>query len=154
MSPEHRRERRGDSGREYATITFRELDDEATRVADGLAAWGVPPGTRLALLVRPGIDFVTLVYGLLRARMVTILIDPGMAGMGLRNVIDRLAEAEPEGFVAVPAAQAARVLFRRRFPKAKWNVTLGRRWGWGGITVEHLGFAVCGFRIERHKPQS
>lgn len=129
------RARCGESGRQYATATFAELDAEATRIAAGLAAWGVPPATRLALLVRPGIEFVALVFGLLRAGMVIVLVDPGM---GRRNLIRCLAEAEPQGFVAIGLAQAARVLWRHRFPLAKWNVTLGRRWFWRGITLAQL----------------
>jgi acyl-CoA synthetase (AMP-forming)/AMP-acid ligase II len=44
--------------------------------------------------------------------------------------------------VGIPKAQAIRSLLRRRFPKARWNVTVGRRWFWGGKTLDqilHLG---------------
>ena len=78
-----------------------------TRIASGLAAWGVPKGTRLALLVKPGIEFVTLVFALLRAGMVIVLVDPGL---GRRNLIRCLSEAEPEGFVAIGMAQVARLV--------------------------------------------
>src|SRR4051812_3523032 len=125
---------KGNSGSRYATCTFAELDGDASRIARGLAAWGVPTGTRLALLVRPGIEFVALVFGLLRAGMVIVLVDPGL---GRRNLLRCLAEAEPEGFVAIGLAQAARTLFRRKFPKARWNITVGgRRWFWDGITLD------------------
>src|SRR5262249_39349985 len=43
-----------------------------------------------------------------------------------------------EGFVAIPLAQAIRVALRRRFPRAKYNVTVGRRWFWGGATIAKL----------------
>jgi acyl-CoA synthetase (AMP-forming)/AMP-acid ligase II len=66
---------------------------------------------------------------------VIVLIDPGM---GRRNLIRCLAEAKPEGFVAIPAAQAVRVCLRSKFPCARWNVTVGRRWFWGGLTLEQL----------------
>jgi len=123
------------SGACYATITFAELDAEVDRIARGCAAWGVPRGTRLALLVKPGIEFVTLVFALLRAGMVIVLVDPGL---GRKNLVRCLAEAVPEGFVAIGLAQAARILFRRTFPRARWNVTVGRRWFWGGITLHQL----------------
>jgi acyl-CoA synthetase (AMP-forming)/AMP-acid ligase II len=129
------RQTRGESGNLYATTTFQELDAEATRIARGLLAWGVPPGTRLALLVRPGIEFVALVFGLLRAGMVIVLVDPGL---GRRHLIRCLSEAEPEGFVAIGLAHAARRLWRRKFPRARWNVTVGRRWFWGGATLNQL----------------
>lgn len=130
-----RKPHRGTSGELYDTISFGELESEVERIAKGLATWGVLKGTRLALLVKPGIDFVTLVFSLLRAGMVIVLVDPGM---GRRNLIRSLSEAKPEGFVATGTAQAARVLLRNRFPQAQWNVTVGRRWLWGGKTLDEL----------------
>jgi acyl-CoA synthetase (AMP-forming)/AMP-acid ligase II len=98
----------------------------------------------LALLVKPGVEFVTLVFALLRAGMVIVLVDPGL---GRRNLIRCLSEAEPEGFVAIGRAQAARLLFRHAFPRARWNVTVGRRLFWRGKTLDQL-------RIEPSNPQS
>jgi olefin beta-lactone synthetase len=121
--------------RRYRQVTFRQLDDDSDRIAQGLHAIGASPGTRLALLVRPGIDFISLVFGLLKAGTVAILIDPGM---GRRNLIGCLAEVEPEGFIAIPVVQAVRWLLLRRFPRARFNVTVGRRWFWDGITLEEL----------------
>ncbi len=135
VSPTYPAESRGKSGCLYATITFAELDADATRIARGLAAWGVRPGTRLALLVRPGIEFVTLVFALLRAGVVMILVDPGL---GRKNLVRCLNAVEPEGFVAVGVAQVARLALRHKFPRAKWNVTVGRRWFWGGLTLDEL----------------
>jgi acyl-CoA synthetase (AMP-forming)/AMP-acid ligase II len=134
-SPAYHAVKRGESEAYYATTTFVELDADVSRIARGLIEWGVPAGTRLALLVRPGIEFVTLVFALLRAGMVVVLVDPGL---GKRNLVRCLAEAEPEGFVAIGLAQAGRLWLRRKFPRAKWNVTVGRRWFWGGLTLEEL----------------
>jgi acyl-CoA synthetase (AMP-forming)/AMP-acid ligase II len=134
-SPDYPIQIRGKSGIRYSTTTLAELDADATRLARGLINWGVPSGTRLALLVRPGIEFVTLVFALLRAGMVVVLVDPGL---GRRNLIRCLSEAQPDGFVAIGMAQAARVLFGHKFPRAKWNVTVGRRLLWGGVTLEEL----------------
>ncbi len=134
-SPKYPQGRHDTSSALYSTTTFANLDADATRIALGLAAWGVPPGTRLALLVRPGIEFVTLVFALLRAGMVIVLVDPGL---GRRNLIRCLSEAEPEGFVAVSLAQAGRLCLRWKFPRARWNVTVGRRWFWGGLTLDEI----------------
>ena len=125
----------GRGKRRYRHVTFRQLDDDSDRIARGLHSLGTAPGTRLALLVRPGIDFISLAFASFKAGTVAILIDPGM---GRRNLIGCLAEAEPEGFLAIPAVQAVRWLLRRRFPKARFNVTVGRRWFWDGITLEQL----------------
>jgi acyl-CoA synthetase (AMP-forming)/AMP-acid ligase II len=116
-------------------ISFRELEEDSCRIAAGLAARGVTPGTRLVLLVRPGIDFVSLVFALFKAGVVTVLVDPGM---GRRNLIQCLQEAEPAGFVAISRVQAIRTVLGRRFPRATHNVTVGRRWFWGGATLRQL----------------
>ena len=121
--------------RRYRHVTFQELDQDSDRIARGLRAMGVVPGTRLALLVRPGIDFISLVFGLFKAGVVAILIDPGM---GRLNLIQCLADARPEGFVAIPPVHAIRVLLRRRFPESRFHVTVGRRWFWGGPTLDQL----------------
>ena len=121
--------------RQYRQINFRQLDQQSDRVARGLREWGVPAGARLALLVRPGIDFIALTFAIFKAGAVAILIDPGM---GRRSLVRCLSEAQPDGFVAIPLVQAVRTLLRRRFPRARWNVTVGRRWFWGGPTLKHL----------------
>lgn len=119
----------------YETITFGELDRQSDEIAAGLLAAGAKPGMRLALMVRPGIDFIKLVFAMFKSGVVTILIDPGM---GRKNMIRCLSEAQPEGFVAIPLAQAIRAVLRGRFPLAKFNVTVGRRWFWGGKTLRQI----------------
>jgi olefin beta-lactone synthetase len=119
----------------YRQLTFKELDDDSNLLAAGLHAMGVRPGTRLALLVPPSIDFISLVFAMFKAGVVTVLIDPGM---GRGNLVKCLSESEPEGFVGIPLAQAVRALLRWRFPRAKYNVTIGRRWFWGGKTISQL----------------
>jgi acyl-CoA synthetase (AMP-forming)/AMP-acid ligase II len=99
--------------------------------------------------VKPGIEFVKLVFALLRSGATTVLIDPGM---GKRHLVNCLATVEPEGFVAIPPAQAVRTLLRKRFPKAKLNVTVGRRWFWGGTTYRQL--VASGQQSEAELPRT
>ena len=106
----------------YRQITFGELETHSNQIALGLIQLGISPGTRLALMVPPGISFVSYVFGLFKAGVVTILIDPGM---GRKNMIRCLSEAEPEGIVGVTRAQLARTLFRKRFPRCRTNILVG-----------------------------
>ena len=108
---------------EYDRITFAELDAASNQVAIGIQKMGVPPGTRLALMVPPGIEFVKMVFGLFKAGVTVILIDPGM---GRKNMIGCLAEAKPDGIVGIKRAHLARWLFRSKFPGCKKNVVVGR----------------------------
>ena len=119
----------------YTTCTFGELDADAAALARGLGDLGVRPGDRLVLLVPPRVEFAKLVFALLRSGATAVLVDPGM---GRKHLVKCLAAAEADGFVAVSRAQAVRTVLRRRFPRARINVTVGRRWFWGGITYREL----------------
>ncbi len=127
--------RRPGRKRRYNEITFAELEADSNRIASGLLQMGVPHEARIVLMVRPGIDFISLVFALLKSGVTMVLVDPGM---GRGNLLRCLQEVEPEGFVAISLAQAVRCLFARRFSKAKHNVTVGRRWFWGGSTLEQV----------------
>ncbi len=118
----------------YRTVTFRQLDAESDTIARSLSENGLRRGMKLALLVRYGVDFITLVFALCKAGAVLVLIDPGM---GVRRMLGCLAEVEPDGFVAVSPVHAVRVLCGR-FPKAKHNLTVGRRWFWGGLSLKEI----------------
>lgn len=121
--------------RQYDSVTFRELDEDSTQIAAAIRDYGVKPESRIVLMVRPGIDFISLTYALFKAGVVVVLVDPGM---GRKNIIDCLADVRPDGFVAIPLAQAVRIAYRRRFPRAKFNVTVGPRLFWGGTTLRKL----------------
>jgi acyl-CoA synthetase (AMP-forming)/AMP-acid ligase II len=124
-----------DSARSYNLTTYKDLDDQSDRIALGLIRWGVRPGMRIVMLVPFGAMFIRLTFALLKAGAVVVLIDPGM---GRKHLVNCLSESEPDGFVGIPKAQAIRTLLRNRFPKARWNVTVGRRWFWGGKTLQSI----------------
>src|SRR4051812_46559223 len=94
----------------YDTISFEELEADSNRIASALAEWGIEPGMRIALLVPPSAEFISLVFALFKAGAVIVLIDPGM---GRRNLLRCLADAQPEGFISIPLAQVVRMLLRR-----------------------------------------
>ncbi|MEM6798647.1 MAG: fatty acid CoA ligase family protein [Planctomycetota bacterium] len=119
----------------HTSITFAAIDRDANQLARGLVAMGVRPGHRIALLVKPGVEFVTLVFALLRSGATMVLVD---GGLGRKNIVRCLESTNPDGFVAIPQGQALRVLMRKKFPNASLNVTVGRRWFWGGETLGSL----------------
>ncbi len=139
------RGRDASGNRRYETLTFQELDDDASIIADGLAWMGVPRGSRLVLMVPPSIDFIALTVALFKAGMITVLIDPGM---GRKNLVQCLADCQPDGIIGIPLVHALRAVLRRRFPKAIHNITVGRRWFWGGRTLKQLRSR----RVENFQP--
>ncbi|MDR2441644.1 MAG: AMP-binding protein [Planctomycetaceae bacterium] len=119
----------------YKTITFAELETDTNLIAAALLENGIQPGMKLALFVRYGIDFISLVFALCKAGVTLILIDPGM---GIPRMLHCLAEVEPDGFVAVPSVHWARLFLKHRFPKAKYHLTVGHRWFWGGLSLDAI----------------
>lgn len=115
-------------------ITFRELDERCSRLAEGLASAGVGPGARAALLVPPGIEFVSLAFALFRCGAVPVLIDPGI---GWKNMGRCLDEAEPEAFIGSAKAHIARIVGRWASKSIKVclspNSTLAPRGGARGV---------------------
>jgi acyl-CoA synthetase (AMP-forming)/AMP-acid ligase II len=112
--------------RPHQTVTFQQLEQDSNAVAAGLQVMGMQPGHRIVMLVRFGPDFIALVFALLKTGVTLVLIDPGM---GRGNLVRCIAATNPDGFVAIPAAQAVRALLRSKFPKARLNVTVGPRFG-------------------------
>lgn len=132
----------------YSQLTFAQLDLESDRLAFGLQQLGVRPGTRIVLMVRPGLEFIALTFALFKVGAVVILIDPGMGG---KKVFRCLDEVEPEGFISVPIVQVIRALSLGRYKQARFNVTVGTKKLWPGTTYVDLikrAPAEPGFRFE------
>ena len=119
----------------YAQLSFAELDEASNRLALALAGAGIRRGMRAALMVPPSLDFFTLTFALFKAGAVPVLIDPGI---GVRNLGACLAHAQPEAFIGVPKAHAARVLLGWARSSVRINVTVGRKLFWGGRTLDEL----------------
>jgi len=119
----------------YEQLSFRELEEASNRLARALDGAGIRRGVRTALMVPPGLDFFTLTFALFKAGAVPVLIDPGI---GVRSLKACLAHAQPEAFIGVPRAHAARVVLGWARRSIRINVTVGSKWFWGGHTLSEL----------------
>lgn len=136
------KKRRRGGRREYDVVTYRTLDSRSERIAAGLLASGLPSGARVALMVKPGEDFFALMFGLFKASLVPVLVDPGL---GVKNVSACLAKARPEAFIAIPAAQLARMVLGWGRATLTRTITVGPRPLWRGerlADVEAQGSAA------------
>ena len=127
--------RRGRDVPEYKVYSYRELNQAADEIALGLIEYGFTPGSRVAVMVKPGFDLFALAFGLFRAGLVPVLIDPGI---GIKRMGRCLEEAQVVGFCGIPSAHTARILFRWARGAVERLVTVGRRWFWGGQTLHNL----------------
>ena len=119
----------------YPQYTFRELEEESNRIANGLERIGITRGMRIVLMVTPGLDFFALTFALFKMGAVPVMVDPGM---GVTNLKTCLAEAEPEAFIGIPKAHVARVLLGWGKATNRINVTVGCRLFWGGTTLRSV----------------
>ncbi len=70
------------------TLTHGEVDDESERVAGLLNAWGISPGTRVALLADNRMSVVTAYLGVLRAGATVTLVHPGYTPAEIARVLE------------------------------------------------------------------
>jgi long-chain acyl-CoA synthetase len=71
------------------TVTWAELDDLASRFAQGLSATGLVAGYRVMIALTNRIEFVAAYLGVLRAHMVAVPVNPrAVTGELLRMLID------------------------------------------------------------------
>ncbi|MHA7238494.1 alpha/beta fold hydrolase [Arthrobacter sp. TMS1-12-1] len=69
------------------TLSWRELAEDVTAVAAGLTALGHGPGSRVSLLVPPGVDLTVLIYACLRIGAVIVVADAGLGARGLSRAV-------------------------------------------------------------------
>lgn len=119
----------------YAEISYAELDKASSHSAAALALAGIGRGTKTALMVRPGRELFVLMFALFKLGAVPVLIDPGIDKRALRQCLD---EAEPEAFVGIPLAQVARIVLGWARRSLRIKVTVGGRFGWGGMRLDAL----------------
>ena len=69
------------------SLTWRELDDLASRLATGLERLGLVAGNRVALATANRVEFVALYFAVLRARLVAVPVNPRSATGELLRVV-------------------------------------------------------------------
>jgi olefin beta-lactone synthetase len=114
------------------TLTYAQLDARSDAIAAGLAKYGIVRGVRTVLMVRPSPEFFLLMFALFKLGAVPVLVDPGIDRRALRQCLD---EAQPQAFIGIPLAHAARIALGWA-RCARIRVTVGRRWFWRGATLE------------------
>ena len=75
----------------YRRWTYRELEEASNEIAAGLLELGFK-GDRTALMVTPSLELFGLTFGLFKAGVVPVMVDPGIGikKMGLASRVPRL----------------------------------------------------------------
>lgn len=119
----------------YTHFTFLQLDQESDCLAHGLQKAGISRGTRIALMVKPSLEFFALTFAILKIGAVYIVVDPRM---GMKRMVNCFKECRPEAFIGIPQAHLIRTLYRKYFQTARTWITVGRRWFWRGATLKQI----------------
>jgi len=119
----------------YSQLTFAQLDQQSDALAYGLESMGISRGMRTILMVTPGMDFFLTVFAMFKVGAVPVVVDPGM---GIDRMLQCLEQSRPKAFIGIEKAHVLRTLKPGHFKSVKHWVTVGKRWFWGGYTLDQL----------------
>lgn len=117
------------------SVTYRDLDQRANRLAHWLTANGVAAGDRVPFIMENGIDYVTVYYGILKAGAVAVPLSTDLKPAALTPLLEELAPA-----AVVATARFERLLKATNYP---WpRLVLGSpklAWQASSVQVTALG---------------
>jgi acyl-coenzyme A synthetase/AMP-(fatty) acid ligase/pimeloyl-ACP methyl ester carboxylesterase len=88
------------------SLSWKQLDRGITELAAGLREAGVGSGSRVSLMVPPGVDLTVALYACLRLGAVVVVAD---AGLGTRGLSRAVKGAAPDVLIGIDRALAAAV---------------------------------------------
>jgi acyl-CoA synthetase (AMP-forming)/AMP-acid ligase II len=127
--------RRGADSLGRIRVTYAQLDRDSSLFARALSDSPLEAGDRVVVMAPPGSDFFVVIFGLFKAGLVPVMVDPGM---GLKRMLLCLSESRPKGLVGVKLAHLTSLIMPRYFTGIKHRVTFGGRLLWGGQTVKDM----------------
>ncbi|MDD9304527.1 MAG: AMP-binding protein [Desulfobacter sp.] len=119
----------------YSQMTFTQLEKESDSLAFGLERIGISRGMRTILMVTPGMEFFTTIFAMFKVGAVPVVVDPGM---GIDRMLQCLEQSRPKAFIGIEKAHVLRSLRPVFFKSVKHWVTVGKKWFWGGYTLDQL----------------
>ena len=104
------------------SVTFAGLEGLSNFYARELRSSGIKKGTKVLMMLRPGIEFIAGVFAVFKTGAVPVLIDPGM---GVSNLMNCIRKTAPEAMFGIPRAHWIRLLFQGTFRSVKIFISLG-----------------------------
>ncbi|MBD5780789.1 AMP-binding protein [Pelagicoccus sp. NFK12] len=107
---------------DYLRLSFRELAAEQNEWARRLRAKGIGKGSRVLLMVKPGLPLIAICFALFKIGAVPVVIDPGM---GLKSFLNCVRRSQPEFLVGISLAVWVSRVFRKSFRSVRAKVKVG-----------------------------
>ena len=106
----------GARGEGWQSLTYAELDARVERLAQHYRALGLKPGDTVLLMFPPSLQFYPVVFGLLRAGLVPIFIDPAM---GIKKALNCVKTIKPRAMIAPLVVHIISLFLRPTIPSIK-----------------------------------
>ncbi len=97
-----------DAGSIRRSLSWAGLAEDVDAVAAGLSRLGLGGGSRISLMVPPGVDLTVLIYACLRIGAVIVVADAGLGARGLSRAVRGSA---PDAVIGIDRALAAARVF-------------------------------------------
>lgn len=107
---------------DYLALSFRDLASEQDAWAARLRSAGIAKGSRVLLMVRPGLPLIAICFALFKIGAAPVVIDPGM---GLKSFLACVRRSRPEFLVGIPLALWVSRIFRAPFRSLRTKVKVG-----------------------------
>ncbi|MCH6256033.1 fatty acid CoA ligase family protein [Puniceicoccaceae bacterium K14] len=107
---------------DYMRLSFKELAEEQDAWAAKLKQKGITQGSRVLLMVKPGLPLIAICFALFKLGAVPVVIDPGM---GLKSFLSCVRRSKPEHLVGIGLAIWVSRIFIRSFRGLKSRVKVG-----------------------------
>ncbi len=116
------RGRAADGTIDYLSLSFRELAAEQNEWARRFRTKGIGKGSRVLLMVKPGLPLIAICFALFKIGAVPVVIDPGM---GLKSFLNCVRRSQPEFLVGISLAVWISRVFRKSFRSVGAKVKVG-----------------------------
>ncbi|MBK1878184.1 fatty acid CoA ligase family protein [Pelagicoccus mobilis] len=116
------RGRTSDGAIDYLRLSFRELAAEQNEWARRFRSQGIGKGSRVLLMVKPGLPLIAICFALFKIGAVPVVIDPGM---GLKSFLNCVRRSQPDFLVGISLAIWVSRVFRKSFRSLKGKVKVG-----------------------------
>lgn len=103
------------------SLTFFEMERICCQNVNAFKQSGIRAGDRVATFIRPGLDFVPVIFALFRIGAVPVFVDPGMS---IQNMLKCIENSNCNAMVAVPLAHLLKYIRPRAFRDVKIAVCL------------------------------
>lgn len=107
---------------DYLSLSFRELAAEQDEWIRRFRPKGIAKGSRVLLMVRPGLPLIAVCFALFKMGAIPVVVDPGM---GLKSFLGCVRRSQPDVLVGISLAFWVSRVFRKSFRSVRLKVKVG-----------------------------